>query len=192
MGEVPFPNLFAGEVLEEKDLPLKFTAYTPCYRREAGAYGKDIKGYLRQHQFNKVELVQFAHPEQSFKELETLTRDAEAVLQALNLPYRVVSLCTGDLGFAAAKTYDLEVWIPSQNRYREISSCSNCTDFQARRANIKFRNAKGELQFVHTLNGSGLAVGRTLIAILENFQEDNIVSIPKPLQDYTGFDSIEF
>ncbi|HLC68413.1 MAG TPA: serine--tRNA ligase [Candidatus Bilamarchaeaceae archaeon] len=190
--EVPLTNLFAGEVLEEKDLPLKFTAYTPCYRREAGAYGKDIKGYLRQHQFNKVELVQFAHPEQSFKELETLTRDAEAVLQALNLPYRVVSLCTGDLGFAAAKTYDLEVWIPSQNRYREISSCSNCTDFQARRANIKFRNAKGELQFVHTLNGSGLAVGRTLIAILENFQEDNIVSIPKPLQDYTGFDSIEF
>src|SRR3989338_2810917 len=190
--EVPLTNLFAGEVLEEKDLPLKFTAYTPCYRREAGAYGKDIKGYLRQHQFNKVELVQFAHPEQSFKELETLTRDAEAVLQALNLPYRVVSLCTGDLGFAAAKTYDLEVWLPSQDKYREISSCSNCTDFQARRANIKFRNSKGELQFVHTLNGSGLAVGRTLIAILENFQEDNSILIPKLLQDFMGEETIEF
>lgn len=190
--EVPLTNLFSNEILEEKRLPIKLTAHTPCYRREAGAYGKDIKGLIRQHQFNKVELVKFANPQRSFNELETMTRDAEAILQALELPYRVVELCTGDLGFAAAKTYDLEVWIPSQDKYREISSCSNCTDFQARRANIKFRNSKGELQFVHTLNGSALAIGRTLVAILENFQEDNVVTIPKPLQDYAGFETIEF
>lgn len=176
----------------EKDLPIKLTAYTPCYRREAGAYGKDIKGLIRQHQFNKVELVKFAHPSSSFNELESLTKDAESVLQALGLPYRVIQLCTGDMGFASAKTYDLEVWIPSQDKYREISSCSNCTDFQARRANIRFRNPKGELNYVHTLNGSGLAVGRTLVAILENFQEDKVVTIPKVLQDYTGFETIDF
>ncbi|MBI2079531.1 serine--tRNA ligase [Candidatus Micrarchaeota archaeon] len=190
--EVPLTNLYAGEVLEEKNLPVKLTAYTPCYRREAGAYGKDIKGLIRQHQFNKVELVKFAHPETSFKELESLTKDAEEILILLGLPYRVIELCTGHIGFSSAKTYDIEVWLPSQDKYREISSCSNCTDFQARRANIKFRNSKGELQFVHTLNGSGLAVGRTLIAILENFQEDNSILIPKLLQDFMGQETIEF
>lgn len=190
--EVPLTNLYAGEVLPEEKLPVKLTAYTPCYRREAGAYGKDIKGLIRQHQFNKVELVKFAHPDKSFDELEWMVHDAEVVLQTLGLPYRVIQLCTADLGFASAKTYDIEVWIPSQDRYREISSCSNCTDFQARRANIKFRDPKGGLQFVHTLNGSGLAVGRTLVAILENFQDGNVVTIPKALQDYTGFETIEF
>ena len=188
--EVPLTNLFADEVLEEKKLPIKLTAYTPCYRREAGEYSRDIKGLIRQHQFNKIEIVKFAHPETSFNELETLTRDAEAVLQALELPYRVIEHCAGDLGFGAAKGYDLEVWIPSQDKFREIASCSNFTDFQARRANIKFRNAKGELQFVHTLNGSALAVGRTLVAILENYQEDKTVQIPKVLQDFMGCEEI--
>ncbi|MDD5172089.1 MAG: serine--tRNA ligase [Candidatus ainarchaeum sp.] len=190
--EVPLTNLYSGEVLEEKNLPLKLTAYTPCFRREAGAYGKDIRGLIRQHQFNKVELVKFVHPSRSFEELESLTKDAERILQLLELPYRVIELCTGDLGFASAKTYDLEVWLPSQNCYREISSCSNCTDFQARRANIKFRSKEG-LEFVHTLNGSGLAVGRTMIAILENYQEDKkAVRIPKALQDFMGEETIRF
>ncbi len=184
--------MLAGEILEEKNLPLKYTAYTPCYRREAGEYGRDIKGLIRQHQFNKVELVKFAHPENSFDELETLTRDAEGILQALGLPYRVVELCTGDLGFGSAKTYDLEVWLPSQDTYREISSCSNFMGFQARRANIKFRNEKGELEFVHTLNGSGLAVGRTLVAIIENFQEDDVVRVPSALHDFMGITEIPF
>ncbi|MEW6722478.1 MAG: serine--tRNA ligase [Candidatus Micrarchaeota archaeon] len=188
--EVPLTNLYSGEVLEEKDLPQKMTAYTPCFRREAGAYGKDIKGLIRQHQFNKVELVKFSHPEQSFRELESLTRDAENILSLLGLPYRVIELCKGDLGFASAKTYDIEVWIPSQGCYREISSCSNCTDFQARRAGIRFRGKSG-LEFVHTLNGSGLAVGRTMIAVLENFQEDRkAIALPKVLHDFMGKDSI--
>jgi len=190
--EVPLTNLYAGEVLEEKHLPVKLTAFTPCFRREAGAYGKDIKGLVRQHQFNKIELVKFAHPERSYEELESLTKDAERILKLLELPYKVLELCTGDLGFAASKTYDLEVWMPSQDRYREVSSCSNCTDFQARRANIRYRGAEGKLEFVHTLNGSGLAVGRTLIAILENFQEDKkTVLIPKALQDFMGQETID-
>ena len=191
--EVPLTNLYADEVLEESALPIKLCAHTPCFRREAGEYGRDIRGLIRQHQFNKVELVKFSHPDRSFEELETLTRDAEKILQLLGLPYRVVELCTGDLGFSAAKTYDIEVWMPSQDKYREISSCSNCTDFQARRANIKFRDSKGALELAHTLNGSGLAVGRTLIAILENFQVDKKrVIIPEVLRDFMGEESIEF
>ncbi|MFA6531155.1 MAG: serine--tRNA ligase, partial [Candidatus Micrarchaeia archaeon] len=190
--EVPITNLYSGEVLDEKDLPLKHTAYTPCYRREAGAYGKDIKGLIRQHQFDKVELVKFVHPERSFDELELLTKDAEDILKALELPYRTILLCTGDMGFASAKTYDIEVWVPSQDKYREISSCSNCTDFQARRANIRFRDKTGKIEFVHTLNGSGLAVGRTLIAVLENYQDKDGVEVPKVLRDYAGFDRIDF
>ncbi|MBU0591267.1 serine--tRNA ligase [Candidatus Micrarchaeota archaeon] len=191
--EVPLTNLFADEMLNEKDLPMKFVAFTPCFRREAGAYGKDIRGLIRQHQFNKVELVKFAHPKTSFHELESLTKDAEQILKILELPYRVIELCTGDIGFSAAKTYDIEVWIPSQNTYREISSCSNCTDFQARRANIRYMDTeKGKPEFAHTLNGSGLAVGRTLIAILENFQEDKkTIVIPKVLQDFMGQETIE-
>jgi seryl-tRNA synthetase len=189
--EVPLTNLSAGEIIEEKLLPLKYTAYSPCFRREAGAYGKDIRGLIRQHQFDKVELVKFVDPQTSFDELEGLTKDAERILQLLGLPYRVIELCTGDIGFSSAKTYDIEVWMPSQDKYREISSCSNCTDFQARRANIRFRG-KGGVQFVHTLNGSGLAVGRTLVAILENCQEGRkTILIPKPLQDFMGADSIE-
>jgi len=187
--EVPLTNLFSGEIIEEKHLPMKLTAYTPSFRREAGAYGKDIRGLIRQHQFDKVELVKLAHPERSFEELESMTKDAENILRLLNLPYQVIELCTGDLGFASAKSYDIEVWLPSQDRYREISSCSNCTDFQARRANIRFRSSRGP-EFVHTLNGSGLAVGRTLVAILENYQEDKkTVIVPKPLQDFMGCDS---
>lgn len=190
--EVPITNLYADEVLEEKFLPIKLTAYTPCFRREAGAYGKDIKGLIRQHQFNKVELVKFAHPTNSFHELEGLVKDAERILELLEIPYRVIELCTGDLGFASTKTYDIEAWIPSQDKYREISSCSNCVDFQARRANIRFRGPKG-LEFVHTLNGSGLAVGRTMVAILENFQEDKkTIIIPKVLQDFMDQETIEF
>ncbi len=191
--EVPLTNIYADEVLDEAKLPLKLTAYTPCFRKEAGAYGKDIRGLIRQHQFDKVELVKLAHPERSFEELEFMTKDAERILQLLNLPYRVIELCTGDMGFASAKTYDIEVWLPSQDCYREISSCSNCTDFQSRRANIKYRSATGGLELVHTLNGSGLAVGRTLVAILENFQEDRkTVVVPKPLREFAGFDTIEF
>lgn len=189
--EVPLTNLYADEILNESNFPIKLTAFTPCFRREAGAYGKDIRGLIRQHQFDKVELVKFTHPNTSYQELESLTKDAERILELLELPYRVVELCTGDLGFASAKTYDIEVWLPSQNCYREISSCSNCTDFQARRANIKFRGGTS-LEFVHTLNGSGLAVGRTLIAILENFQEDKTIVVPKVLQDFMGQETIEF
>ncbi len=190
--EVPLTNLYAGEILEEKNLPIKFAAYTPCFRREAGAYGKDIRGLIRQHQFDKVELVKFSTPENSFKELESLTKDAERILHLLELPYRVITLCTGDMGFASAKTYDIEVWIPSQDKYREISSCSNFTDFQARRANIRYRSKEGT-SFVHTINGSGLAVGRTMVAILENYQEDKkTVVIPKVLRDFMGQESIEF
>jgi seryl-tRNA synthetase len=184
--EVPVTNLHRDEVLEPGSLPRKFVSYTPCFRAEAGSYGKDTRGLIRQHQFNKVELVKYADPETSYDELDWLTADAEAILRRLGLPYRVVVLCTGDLGFAAAKTYDLEVWLPSQNAYREISSCSNFEEFQARRAGIRFRRAPGEKpRHVHTLNGSGLAVGRTLVAILENFQQaDGSVAIPLPLRPY--------
>lgn len=189
--EVPLTNLFRDEILSEDQLPIYMVSYTPCYRREAGSYGKDVRGLIRQHQFDKVELVKIVKPEHSYEELERLTADAEAVLQALGLPYRVVLLCTGDMGFASAKTYDIEVWFPSQGRYREISSCSNCEDFQARRMNTKYRDSQGKLHFVHTLNGSGLAVGRTLSAILENYQqEDGSVIVPPALRDYLGVDVI--
>lgn len=188
--EVPLTNLHRDEVLEEEKLPLKYCAFTQCFRREAGEYGRDIKGLMRQHQFGKVELVKFAKPEESYKELESLTVDAEKVLQGLELPYRVIELCTGDLGFGATKTYDLEVWIPSQDKYREISSCSNCETFQARRANIKFRR-EGKNEFVHTLNGSGVAVGRCFISLVENHQEDKGIKVPKALQSYMETDWIE-
>jgi len=186
--EVPVTNIHRGEILKKGDLPILYTAYTPCFRREAGSYGKDTRGLIRQHQFNKVELVKFTHPSQSETELENLTANAEKVLQLLELPYRVMALCTGDIGFSAAKTYDLEVWLPGQNCYREISSCSNFGDFQARRASIRFREEeKSKPEFVHTLNGSGLAVGRTLVAILENYQqEDGSVVIPRALRPYMG------
>jgi len=189
--EVPVTNLHRGEILAEDRLPVRYAAYTPCFRREAGSYGKDTRGLIRLHQFNKVELVAFAKPEDSYEELERLTRAAEAVLQGLRLHYRVVTLCTGDLGFAAAKTYDLEVWLPAQGTYREISSCSNFEAFQARRAQIRYRSAggkaDGKADFVHTLNGSGLAVGRTLVAILENYQQaDGSVVIPEVLRSYLG------
>ncbi len=169
-------------------MPIKYVAYTPCFRSEAGSYGKDVRGLIRQHQFNKVEMVKFCEPENSYDELEAMVNNAEEVLKRLKLPYRVVELCTGDLGFGAAKTYDLEVWLPGQNTYREISSCSNCEDFQARRANIRYRkDKKGRPIFVHTLNGSGLAVGRTLVAVLENYQQkDGSVIIPEALQPYMG------
>lgn len=190
--EVPLTNLFADEIMDEKSLPKKVTAYTPCFRREAGSYGKDIRGLIRQHQFDKVELVKFSTQENSFNELESLVSDAESILKLLELPYRTITLCTGDMGFASAKTYDIEVWLPSQDKYREISSCSNCTDFQSRRANIRYRSTDGSMKFVHTLNGSGLAVGRTLLAILENYQEDkSTVIIPKVLRDFMGSDSIK-
>ena len=186
--EVPLTNLHRSEILDGRTLPLRYTAYTPCFRSEAGSYGADVRGLIRQHQFDKVELVKFTMPEQSYDELEALTRNAETVLQRLGLPYRTVALCTGDLGFAAAKTYDVEVWLPSQKTYREISSCSNTEAFQARRANIRFRrDGTGKAEFVHTLNGSGLAVGRTLIAILENYQEkDGTVTIPEVLRPHMG------
>jgi len=183
--EVPVTNLRSQEIIEQGKLPLNYTAYTPCFRREAGSYGKDTKGLIRQHQFNKVELVKIVEPDSSEAELEKLTNDAEKVLRLLELPYRVVQLCSGDLGFSAAKTYDLEVWMPSQQKYREISSCSNFKDFQARRANIRFKNSEGKNEFVHTINGSGLAVGRTLAAIFENYQQkDGSILIPKALQSY--------
>ena len=189
--EVPLTNLYRDEILSEEDLPIYMVSYTPCYRREAGSYGKDIRGIIRQHQFNKVELVKIVKPEHSYEELEKLTADAEDVLKLLGLPYRVVLLCTGDMGFASAKTYDIEVWFPSQGRYREISSCSNCEDFQARRMNTRYRDAQGKLHFVHTLNGSGLAIGRTLAAILENYQqEDGSVVVPEALRDYLKIDII--
>jgi len=186
--EVPLTNLHREEILDGARLPLSYTAWTPCFRSEAGSYGKDVKGLIRQHQFNKVELVKITRPEESFAALERLTADAETVLQRLGLPYRVVALCSGDMGFASAKTYDIEVWLPSFNTYREISSCSNCTDFQARRAGIRFRRGPtGKTELAHTLNGSGLAVGRTLVAILENGQRaDGSVTIPEALRPYFG------
>jgi seryl-tRNA synthetase len=185
---VPVTNIHREEIIREEDLPIYYTAYTPCFRSEAGSYGKDTRGLIRQHQFNKVELVKFCRPEDSYEELERLTTDAEEILKRLNLPYRVVSLCTGDLGFAASKTYDLEVWLPGQNLYREISSCSNFKDFQARRAEIRFkRKGASGTELVHTLNGSGLAVGRTFVAILENYQQkDGSVIIPEALEPYMG------
>lgn len=186
--EVPVTNLYRGEILAEEDLPIYHVAFSPCFRAEAGAAGRDTRGLIRQHQFNKVELVKFAHPNNSYEELEKLTGNAERVLQLLELPYQVICLCTGDMGFSSAKTYDIEVWLPSFNTYREISSCSNFEDFQARRANIRFRpKDKGKPEFVHTLNGSGLAIGRTTSAILENYQEeDGSIVIPKVLRPYMG------
>jgi seryl-tRNA synthetase len=191
--EVPLTNMHRGEILDGRQLPIRYTAYTPCFRSEAGSYGADVRGLIRQHQFDKVELMTFAAPDRSYDELERLTGNAEEVLKRLELPYRTVLLCTGDMGFASAKTYDIEVWLPSQNMYREISSCSNTEAFQARRANIKFRpDGTGKSEFAHTLNGSGLAVGRTLIAILENYQqEDGSVVIPPALRPYMdGIDKI--
>jgi len=186
--EVPVTNLYMNDILEGDQLPIYHTAFTPCFRKEAGSAGRDTRGLIRQHQFNKVELVKFANPEKSYEELETLLSAAEEVLKRLGLPYRVVKLCTGDLGFSSACTYDIEVWMPSYNRYLEISSCSNFEDFQARRANIRFRpEPKGKVEYVHTLNGSGLAVGRTFAAILENFQQaDGSVLIPEALRSYMG------
>ena len=186
--EVPVTNIVRDEILDAASLPLKMTAYTPCFRAEAGSYGKDTRGMIRQHQFNKVEMVRICRPEESAQELEKLTDDAEEILRRLDLPYRVVTLCTGDLGFSSAKTYDIEVWVPSQGRYREISSCSTFTDFQARRARIRFREGtSGKTRLAHTLNGSGLAVGRTVVAILENFQrEDGTVDVPEALRPYMG------
>jgi len=191
--EVPLTNLHRGEILDGRELPLRYTAYTPCFRSEAGSYGQDVRGLIRQHQFDKVELVKFTTPERSYDELEALTSNAEEVLKRLELPYRTMLLCTGDMGFASAKTYDIEVWLPSQKTYREISSCSNTEAFQARRANIKYRvGGTGKAELVHTLNGSGLAVGRTLIAILENYQQkDGSVAIPAALRPYmNGRDTI--
>jgi seryl-tRNA synthetase len=185
--EVPVTNIVRNEILELKSLPLKFVCHTPCFRREAGSYGKDTRGMIRQHQFDKVELVQIVQPQQSYEALEQLTQHAETILQKLELPYRVVTLCTGDMGFSAAKTYDIEVWLPGQSAYREISSCSNFEAFQARRMQARFRNDKGKTELVHTLNGSGLAVGRTLVAVLENYQRaDGTVDIPAALQPYMG------
>jgi seryl-tRNA synthetase len=186
--EVPLTNLHRDEVLDESSLPRRYTAYTPCFRSEAGSYGKDVRGLIRQHQFNKVELVQLSRAEESHAQLEEMTGHAERVLQLLGLPYRVVCLSTGDMGFSAAKTYDIEVWLPGQNAYREISSCSNCEDFQARRAGLRYRPADGgKAKLLHTLNGSGLAVGRTLIAVLENYQnEDGTITVPEALRPYMG------
>lgn len=186
--EVSLTNLVAGEILAAEDLPIKMVAHSPCFRSEAGASGRDTRGMIRQHQFDKVELVQIVHPEKSFEALEELTGHAEKILQALNLPYRVMALCTGDMGFSASKTYDLEVWVPSQDKYREISSCSNCTDFQARRMQARYRNPEtGKPELVHTLNGSGLAVGRTLVAVIENYQQaDGSIRVPEVLIPYMG------
>ncbi len=185
--EVTLTNLVAGQILDAKRLPLKFTAHTPCFRSEAGASGRDTRGMIRQHQFDKVEMVHIVEPSTSFQALEELTGHAETVLQRLELPYRVLSLCTGDMGFGATKTYDLEVWVPSQGKYREISSCSNCGDFQARRMQARYRNAEGKPELVHTLNGSGLAVGRTLVAVLENYQQaDGSIRVPDVLKPYMG------
>ena len=195
--EVPLANLHRDEIIEESELPKRYTAFTPCFRREAGAAGKDTRGLIRQHQFNKVELVSYTHPDKSYDELERLTGNAEEVLKRLGLHYRVVALCTGDLGFGASKTYDLEVWLPAQDNFREISSCSNCVDFQARRGKMRFRPAgdgkkKSKPQLLHTLNGSALAVGRTTVAILENYQQaDGSVRIPKALVPYFGSEEIK-
>lgn len=184
--EVPVTNYHREEILIEKDLPISYTAFTPCFRKEAGSYGKDVKGLIRLHQFNKVELVKFAHPESSYEELEKLTSHAESILEALKLPYRRITLCKGDMGFSAAKTYDLEVWLPGQDKYREISSCSNFEDFQARRASIRFKGSgDSKTRFVHTLNGSGLALGRTVVAIMENYQNaDGSITVPTVLKPY--------
>jgi seryl-tRNA synthetase len=185
--EVSLTNVVRGEILKEADLPIRLTAHTPCFRSEAGSYGKDTRGMIRQHQFDKVEMVQITHPDRSYEAHEDMVRHAEAILQKLGLPYRVVLLCTGDMGFGAAKTYDLEVWLPAQNAYREISSVSNCEAFQARRMQARFRNAQGRTELVHTLNGSGLAVGRTLVAVLENYQRsDGAVDVPEVLRPYMG------
>lgn len=186
--EVPVTNLHSGEILEEDQLPLRYTAGTPCFRSEAGSAGKDVRGLIRQHQFIKVEMVRFAHPDKSWEELENMRRCAEILLEKLELPYRTITLCTGDMGFGSAKTYDVEVWLPGQNTYREISSCSNCVDFQARRANIRFRpKGGGKPEFVHTLNGSGLPTGRSLVAVIENYQqEDGSIVIPNVLRPYMG------
>ena len=187
--EVPLTNLHRGEILDGRELPMRYTAYTPCFRSEAGSYGQDVRGLIRQHQFDKVELVKLTEPEQSYDELESLTANAEEVLNRLELPYRTMLLCTGDMSFASAKTYDIEVWLPGQNMYREISSCSVCGEFQARRMNARYRptgETKGT-RFVHTLNGSGLAVGRTLVAVLENYQDaDGCIRIPAALKPYMG------
>jgi seryl-tRNA synthetase len=191
--EVPVTNIHRDEILSEKDLPIYYVAYSPCFRAEAGSYGKDTRGLIRQHQFNKVEMVKFTTPETSYDELEKLTLNAEEVLKRLNIPYRTVSLCTADLGFSSAKTYDVEVWLPGQDTYREISSCSNFDDFQARRASIRFRReGSGKVEFVHTLNGSGLAAGRTTVAVMENYQQtDGGVLIPEALRPYMrGIDRI--
>ena len=185
--EVPLTNIVRDEVLQEAELPIRLTAHSPCFRSEAGSYGRDTRGMIRQHQFDKVEMVQIVHPDKSYEALEEMTRHAEAILQKLGLPYRVVSLCTGDMGFGSAKTYDLEVWLPAQGTYREISSVSNCEAFQARRMQARFKNAQGKNELVHTLNGSGLAVGRTLVAVLENHQQaDGSIVIPKALVSYMG------
>jgi seryl-tRNA synthetase len=185
--EYPVTNLVREEILPGAQLPLKFVCHSPCFRSEAGSYGKDTRGMIRQHQFDKVELVQIVHPSESYDRHEELTGHAETILQKLDLPYRTVTLCTGDMGFSAAKTYDIEVWLPGQNAYREISSCSNFEAFQARRMQARFRNEKGKTEFVHTLNGSGLAVGRTLVAILENYQRaDGSVDVPAALRPYMG------
>ncbi len=185
--EVPLTNFVRDVVLQESELPMRLTAHTPCFRSEAGSYGRDTRGMIRQHQFDKVEMVQIVHPDKSYEALEEMTRHAEAVLRQLGLPYRVMALCTGDMGFGAAKTYDLEVWLPAQNTYREISSVSNCEAFQARRLQARFKNAQGKNELVHTLNGSGLAVGRTLVAVLENYQnEDGSVTVPEVLRPYLG------
>ena len=191
--EVPVTNLHRDEILDGRQLPIKYCAYTACFRAEAGSAGRDTRGLIRQHQFNKVELVKFAKPEESYAELEKLVADAESVLQGLGLPYRVVRICVGDLGFTAAMKYDIEVWMPSYGRYVEISSCSNFEDFQARRANIRYKNdPKDKTQFVHTLNGSGVAIGRTVAAILENYQNaDGSVTIPEVLRPYMGREKIE-
>ena len=189
--EVPVTNIYRDEILDGAQLPIRYTAYTPCFRSEAGSYGKDTRGLIRQHQFEKVELVKFTAPESSWEELEKLVADAEEILQLLNLHYRVVTLSTGDMSFSSAKTYDIEVWLPGQETYREISSCSNFTDFQARRANIRYRNADKKVGFVHTLNGSGLPLGRTLVAVLENYQQaDGSVEVPLALRPYMGVDRL--
>lgn len=189
--EVPLTNFYRNEFINEKDLPIKLTSHTPCFRSEAGSYGKDTKGLIRQHQFEKIELVQITQPEQSMKCLQDLLANACEILDKLELPYQIIELCTGDLGFSSAKTFDIEVWMPSQNKYREISSCSNFTDFQARRSNIKYKS-KNENRFVHTINGSGLAVGRCLIALIENYFDGNdLIKVPNCLKEYFGSDSIE-
>ena len=189
--EVPVTNLLSNEILDYEQVPSYYTAYTPCFRQEAGSAGRDTRGLIRNHQFDKVEMVKFANPNNSYEELEKLTLDAEEILKLLKIPYRVVCLSTGDIGFSSAKTYDIEVWMPSYNRYVEISSCSNFEDFQARRANIRFRDIDGKVKFVHTLNGSGLAIGRTFAAILENYQQkDGSIKIPEVLQDYMKVEKI--